>query len=1432
MPPKIERVKKEDIITPNIDEPQTSSVFSSVPDTVIKKSRKSSPKSNVATVGTDSTDTTDSTDIKKPLKSSPKSNLGKDSVLKSSASDSSSDVGSLNLSSSNKGTWGTASSSGTPEPVESDIDEEIEQWQYKNILTPYNKSQDKFQERLANLTRSDAHHDLKKVFNETAYKNINIKKAFDSGIPKAAVKSFHEGEAFASIIISATDSNGNVIQINENEDKLSEALSAVPNCTDGNTGAYSTFEVGVPDMSIFKFKVVQFIIKCSNNSEFKNPNFNLVELSCKSDFGQRFVDNVKLGEDSREAAIIVDFSQHGFIEDLTTGAESDFEVHYLLTPEVVNDPAGKPNVNNKALFGLKKTGVKLISYVEETDNVTAYTKFDEKDPNTTNNFFSNYDFTLSPIKKITTKQKAEKLITNLLIKYDIGTETFTDPVNDSKGENSINTVLSYLKNLMEQVKVNFDIATIFNFNSKIQQKRGGDWFQALSCIDAKNRYITQILPTPSEPTKLNSNCPVYLVTHDRIAVSFALLNGVNVIYLDYYGRIFVFKNSSDKTLKGSGKSMEQILFDGIKEKWMSDNEQSRNTFFRMIDTANKYSIDRNEYLFRGRGREATGGSTGKINDFYSKCDAIRKKLDEFDFSDKNAKKIVAFQKMCTQKLQNLFTAAVELTFIKINLINVENDIKIVEAGINGGLFKGEYSDDIKNNVANFSRALNNVKSIQDKFGIIPDSSDFYTAFDNWIIGNITKLDVYKCAKKVLSDMPSGDENVRFDFNRIISFFTKDHLQERKTDANIFLPFIQDIEYTDRETECKNKMLSILSVLVPKIESYIELVKANLPSRVSKEEKLHPNELYFNNLSNLIYESYIFIDNTKSIASLNSSSLDTSAASSSSSSSSAASSSASASEEAYKVQELIEYSKSTDNILLRVDKEELDLMKGAGKYSNYTGLDAAENVKEDIQGNIEITDETVSKVYNLKCIVKGNSINCNGTAEEGDKLGGEQAGGGYIDAYQNPNKPGQTIKVESVICDISLKQIIWPLITTNLIEKTEIGSLIQFSQQIRSYITGLDKPENTDLFNLVQTKIQNYSSTFNLQSESVKSAVVDTKTLADGLQKQIQSKGGAIGDLPTVSKDLMTDFKLGFHPLTPIYALLSSYYNIIGEKSQTDPFFYTYFTYVNVLEKMKKVLEENYLSNTINSPKTASAYMIGFGLYFMLFASHTSLAQNNEILSVLNMDQKEYSEFSLKNDGLVSVFSGSIRQTPEDEAIGMVLVNNELFNNFINNEVNIKQIMEQGTPVQNLPSYDVLQDRMFNLMGEIVVKVNADRGTPVSAALGPSGLASGISGLSVDEQAARVARLEEQQKKLEENVAKEIVPRKTGLQDTSKLFAQSEGDQGDQSNMVTVGRRSTGGKRSKRYINKKRKVTKKRKANKLYKNKTLKKARIYRKTRKH
>jgi hypothetical protein len=240
--------------------------------------------------------------------------------------------------------------------------------------------------------------------------------------------------------------------------------------------------------------------------------------------------------------------------------------------------------------------------------------------------------------------------------------------------------------------------------------------------------------------------------------------------------------------------------------------------------------------------------------------------------------------------------------------------------------------------------------------------------------------------------------------------------------------------------------------------------------------------------------------------------------------------------------------------------------------------------------------------------------------------------------------------------------------------------------------------------------------------------------------------------------------------------------------------------------MKKVIEEKYLAD-VNSPsKSIAAYLIGFGINIMLFTSNTSMLQTKQILDVIGMSQQDYFEFSLKNDSFAGLFSGAIHQNVDDEVVGMSLVNNELFRNFINNEVNLKEILQQGTPAENLPNYEVLKDRIFKIMSEIVVKVNADRGTPIT---NTDAVASGVP--------VRAKLF--------------LVPpeRKTGihtLQDYPSVSTDSTGILNTPSSSSR-----TGGKKSRRNKQKKKKkVT--RKLRKPYKNKTKKVHKKHKNTRKH
>jgi hypothetical protein len=248
--------------------------------------------------------------------------------------------------------------------------------------------------------------------------------------------------------------------------------------------------------------------------------------------------------------------------------------------------------------------------------------------------------------------------------------------------------------------------------------------------------------------------------------------------------------------------------------------------------------------------------------------------------------------------------------------------------------------------------------------------------------------------------------------------------------------------------------------------------------------------------------------------------------------------------------------------------------------------------------------------------------------------------------------------------------------------------------------------------------------------------------------------------------------------------------------------------------MKSVIETDYLNNTNNPAEAASAYLIGFGLNTMLIKSHTSILQNNELLTVLDLTQQEYFEFSLKNDSFGGLFSGSVSQDLQEETIGIRLINNKLFTNFINNEVNIKEILQQGTPVENLPNYDVLQNRIFKLMGEIVVKVNADRGTPIGNTVGVA------AGIPVKREVYNYVPYKPYEST--------VVPTKPPAFDYRQLDKPENAFETNNQQAIAVG---TGGKTKKNKKSRKHKNS--RKTKKTYKNRTRKhNKKNKKKTRKH
>jgi hypothetical protein len=238
---------------------------------------------------------------------------------------------------------------------------------------------------------------------------------------------------------------------------------------------------------------------------------------------------------------------------------TDHKLFYVMTPEVVNDPADKKPLDDP-IFKLKDKGTDLIPC--ETANPPSfkynYNWFDTAE-SPYNKFFTRYNFQISELQRIR-KGKTTRYSTDLLITDSDNklTEKPVEKCNDSENKNSINCLSSTISNLIKLLskKASNDssknaINQIFSFNAKLQQKRSGDWLQSLACLNMMNsaiplkRYFPP-LTTPS--TNAGDNeiekqiSKVYLVTHDIILLAFTLLMGGEAIFTHAKSnKIYIFK---------------------------------------------------------------------------------------------------------------------------------------------------------------------------------------------------------------------------------------------------------------------------------------------------------------------------------------------------------------------------------------------------------------------------------------------------------------------------------------------------------------------------------------------------------------------------------------------------------------------------------------------------------------------------------------------------------------------------------------------------------------------------------------------------------------------------------------------------------------------------------------------------------------------------
>jgi hypothetical protein len=281
------------------------------------------------------------------------------------------------------------------------------------------------------------------------------------------------------------------------------------------------------------------------------------------------------------SAFVIDATAISINAIMKTGLISDVakkkKIYYIFSSELENDPAGKSSVHDLSIFNNDKLvdGHNYIPCISDSTDDENYTyKWDETLPeNPYNMFYTSYIFQLSSLKKdYTGNTRQYKTNLTILEKDGGGIIVNMKPILNSKINNdiaSLSVVMEFIYNRITELihGAHPTPIDIFNLNAAVEQKRGGDWLQVLLCkiiaLRERKLYKVDIVGKKLNITDVEIQDEikdVYLVTHDQIALAFALFMGVNVIFTQgSSGSIHSFKiNNPEQEVDYNRKKLDSM----------------------------------------------------------------------------------------------------------------------------------------------------------------------------------------------------------------------------------------------------------------------------------------------------------------------------------------------------------------------------------------------------------------------------------------------------------------------------------------------------------------------------------------------------------------------------------------------------------------------------------------------------------------------------------------------------------------------------------------------------------------------------------------------------------------------------------------------------------------------------------------------------------
>jgi hypothetical protein len=345
---------------------------------------------------------------------------------------------------------------------------------------------------------------------------------------------------------------------------------------------------GANDKNIKSNKLGKFIRDIKLNKQTRSKLKKKKEyISAKYISANELFIKEKFGLEN-DAALVIDATSVSISTILKTGDDlSNNRIYYVMTPEILNDPAEKTSCKDISDTKKSQRGVNFIPIVEVNSKDRVY-NYIAGSNNSFEQFLTTYSFKLS---KMGIKQgmKNYSHTTDLTITHENN-----NVPNITKNQNAIGPLALSLNKIITDKRKNYNDDAIWNMNRRFQQKRSGDWLQVLLCKNVRDRDMGIFTDFKTKPVdKLPEQISkVYFVTHDRVALAFALYSGVDCIFT--HG-VNLYKFSLDDPLTNKNTA-EEILVN--ERNTLSDNIDKLTEKYNKVDNMLKIYNEYTNAFFR------------------------------------------------------------------------------------------------------------------------------------------------------------------------------------------------------------------------------------------------------------------------------------------------------------------------------------------------------------------------------------------------------------------------------------------------------------------------------------------------------------------------------------------------------------------------------------------------------------------------------------------------------------------------------------------------------------------------------------------------------------------------------------------------------------------------------------------------------------------